>query len=224
MLIVGLTGGIASGKTTVARMLKNMGARVIDADAIGREVMMPHTDCWKRVVNRFGEAILQKDGTIDRKKLASQIFSDPAKRLLLNRTVHPFIRKRIKEMIQVIGRTDPAALVIVDAALLVETGMYRDYDKLVVVAAAEDVQIARIMRRNHLSVKDARSRIRAQLPLDRKKKVADYIIINQHSLEHTRRQTRSLVQELCSVRAVSLAKRSGSGKCSFGSRRGIKNT
>lgn len=212
MIVVGLTGGIASGKTTVARMLKKMGALVIDADAISRDVMVPHSDCWKRVVNRFGEAILRNDHTIDRRKLASQIFSDAEKRMLLNRIVHPFIKKRIREMIARVGRTDPSALIIIDAALLVETGMYRDYDKLVVVAADEDVQIARLVRRNRLSVKEAQSRLRAQLPLERKKKVADYIITNQGSLERTRCQTRALLQKLLALPPVSMAKEACAGK------------
>jgi dephospho-CoA kinase len=196
MLVVGLTGGIASGKTTVARMLKEMGARIIDADAVGREVMVPHTRCWQQVVKGFGEAVVRTDGAIDRKKLAAQIFKHPEKRMLLNRIVHPRIRTRIRELIRRIGREDPAALVIVDAALLVETGMYKDYDKLVVVAADEDVQLARLMRRNRLSSSDARSRLRAQFPLERKIRVADYVISNQASLRHTRSQTRALVQEL----------------------------
>lgn len=196
MLVVGLTGGIASGKTTVARMLKKMGARIIDADAVSREVMVPQTRCWRQVVKRFGAAVVRTDGTIDRKKLAVEVFKHPEKRVLLNRIVHPCISKRIREMIRCIGREDPAALVIIDAALLVETGMYKDYDKLVVVAADEDVQLARLMRRNQLSITDARRRLRAQLPLERKTRVADYVISNQASLQHTRRQTRALVQEL----------------------------
>jgi dephospho-CoA kinase len=212
MLVVGLTGGIASGKTTVARMLKKMGARIIDADALSREAMVPHARCWKQVVESFGEAILRSDRTIDRKKLAAQIFSHPAKRMLLNRIVHPWIRKRIQEMITRIAREDPSALVIIDAALLIETGMYKDYDKLVVVAADEGAQLARLVRRNHLSRKDARSRIRAQLPLGRKKKFADYVISNQDSLEHTRRQVRALLQELGALRPISPSKHGRSGK------------
>jgi dephospho-CoA kinase len=196
MLVVGLTGGIASGKTTVARMLKKMGARIIDADAISKEVMVPHTRCWRQVVKEFGEAVVRADGTIDRKKLAAEVFTHPEKRMLLNRIVHPCIRRRIREMIRCIGREDPAALVIIEAALLVETGMYRDYDKLVVVAADTDVQLARLMRRNRLSIRDARRRLRAQWPLARKKRVADYVISNQASLQHTRRQTRALLHEL----------------------------
>jgi len=224
MLVVGLTGGIASGKTTVARMLKRMGAQIIDADAVSREVMKPHSDCWKRIVKQFGETILRKDRTINRKKLSVQIFCDPHKRMLLNRIVHPFIKKRIREMIARIGAAYPEALVFIDAALLVETGMYREYDKLVVVAADENLQIARLARRNRLSLKDARSRIRAQLPLDRKKKVADYVISNQDSLAHTRRQTRAILQELCSLRRLSLTKPQASGKHGFASGAAIKNT
>jgi dephospho-CoA kinase len=196
MLVVGLTGGIASGKTTVARMLKKMGARIIDADAVSREVMVPQTRCWRQVVKSFGAAVVRTDGAINRKKLAVEVFKHPEKRRLLNRIVHPCIRKRIREMIRCIGREDPAALVIIDAALLVETGMYKDYDKLVVVAADEDVQLARLVRRNQLSIRDARRRLRAQWPLERKKRVADYVISNQSSLQHTRRQTKALLQEL----------------------------
>jgi dephospho-CoA kinase len=212
MLVVGLTGGIASGKTTVARMLKKMGARVIDADAISREILLPHTDCWKRVVKQFGEAILRNDHAVDRQKLASQIFCDPEKRKMLNRIVHPYIRKRIREMIASIGKADPAALVIVDAALLVETGMYRDYDKLVVVAADEHVQIERLIRRNHLSRKDALRRLHAQLPLERKTMVADYVIDNKYSREHTRKQTRTIALKLRAMGAVSPRKSAMAGK------------
>jgi dephospho-CoA kinase len=224
MLVVGLTGGIASGKTTVARMFKEMGALVIDADAISREIMVPQTDCWKRVVSHFGASILRRDHAIDRKKLAAQIFAYPEKRRLLNRIVHPCIQKRIKELIALIGTADPEALVIIDAALLVETGMYRDYDKLVVVAADENVQLARLVSRNHLSVKDARSRIRAQLPLERKKKVADFVINNQGSRVRTRTQTRALMHELRALLARVPRRRSRYGICRCTSGHTVKNT
>jgi dephospho-CoA kinase len=224
MLVVGLTGGIASGKTTVARMLKKMGARIIDADAVSREVMAPQSRCWHQVVKGFGEAVVRTDGTIDRKKLAAEVFMRPEKRMLLNRIVHPCIRKRIREMIRCIGREDPAALVIIEAALLVETGMYKDYDKLVVVAADEDVQLARLMHRNHLSLRDARRRLRAQWPLARKKRVADYVISNQTSLQHTRGQTRALLQELGVLLPLSPAGHSRTGKRQRRQDAVIKNT
>ncbi len=211
MLVVGLTGGIASGKTTVTRMLKQMGARIIDADAVSREVMLPHTRCWRQVVKAFGDGVVRADGAIDRKKLAAQIFKHPEKRMLLNRIVHPCIRMRIRELLRCIGREDPAALVIVDAALLVETGMYRDYDKLVVVAADTKLQLARLMQRNRLSVTEARSRLRAQWPLQRKKRVADYVISNQSSLQHTRMQARALLKELRALLPLSPAGHSPTG-------------
>jgi dephospho-CoA kinase len=199
MLVVGLTGGIASGKSTVARILKDLGALVIDADILSREVVLPHTRCWKSITAHFGKGILNKDLSINRKKLASRIFSDPEKRMRLNRIIHPAIKKRIRQLITDIGHDDAGALVIVDAALLVETGMYRDYDRLVVVAADENVQLARLMRRDRCSLKAAQRRLRSQLPLASKMRVADYVINNQGSLAQTRRQTRMLFKLLCAL-------------------------
>ena len=199
MLVVGLTGGIASGKSTVAGILKDLGALVIDADILSREVVLPHTRCWKSITAHFGKGILNKDLSINRKKLASRIFSDPEKRMRLNRIIHPAIKKRIRQLITDIGHDDAGALVIVDAALLVETGMYRDYDRLVVVAAAENVQRARLMRRDRCSFKAAQRRLRSQLPLAPKMQVADYVINNQGSLAQTRRQTRMLFKLLCAL-------------------------
>ena len=199
MLVVGLTGGIASGKSTVAGILKDLGALVIDADIVSREVALPHTRCWKSITAHFGKDILNKDLSINRKKLASRIFSDPEKRMRLNRIIHPAIRKRIRQLITDIGHDDAGALVIVDAALLVETGMYRDYDRLVVVATAENVQLARLMRRDRCSLKAAQRRLRSQLPLAPKMQVADYVINNQGSLAQTRRQTRMLFKRLCAL-------------------------
>ena len=199
MLVVGLTGGIASGKSTVAGILKDLGALVIDADILSREVVLPHTRCWKSITAHFGKGILNKDLSINRKKLASRIFSDPEKRMRLNRIIHPAIKKRIRQLITDIGHDDAGALVIVDAALLVETGMYRDYDRLVVVAADENVQLARLMRRDRCSLTAAQRRLRSQLPLAPKMQVADYVINNQGSLAQTRRQTRMLFKLLCTL-------------------------
>ena len=202
MLVVGLTGGIASGKSIVAGILKHLGARVIDADMVSRELVLPHTRCWKSITAHFGKGILNKDLSINRKKLASQIFSNPEKRMRLNKIIHPAIKKRIRQMITQIGHDDAEALVIVDAALLVETGMYRDYDRLVVVAADENVQLARLMRRDRCSLTAAQRRLRSQLPLAPKMQVADYVINNQGSLAQTRRQTRTLFKLLCALRST----------------------
>ena len=201
MLVVGLTGGIASGKSLVAAMLKQLGAQVIDADAISRELMVPHAACWRKVVDRFGKGILKSDLTINRKKLASLIFADSDKRVLLNRIVHPFIKRRIDEMLLHIARSDPHALVIIDAALLVETGQYKSFDRLVVVAADEKIQLARLLRRDKLSRQEALSRLRAQLPLAEKKRVADYIIDNSGSPRETGKQTERLFHELSELRS-----------------------
>jgi dephospho-CoA kinase len=199
MLVVGLTGGIASGKSTVAGILKDLGALVIDADTLSREVVLPHTRCWKSITAHFGKGILNKDLSLNRKKLAARIFSDPEKRMRLNRIIHPAIKKRIRQLITDIGHDDDGALVIVDAALLVETGMYRDYDRLVVVAADENVQLGRLMRRDRCSLTAAQRRLRSQLPLAPKMQVADHVINNQGSLAQTRRQTRMLFKLLCAL-------------------------
>jgi len=203
MLVVGLTGGIASGKSTVAGILKDLGALVIDADILSREVVLPHTRCWKSITAHFGKGILNKDLSINRKKLASRIFSDPEKRMRLNRIIHPAIKKRIRQLITDIGHADAgAALVIVDAALLVETGMYRDYDRLVVVAADENVQLARLMRRDRCTLMAAQRRLRSQLPLARKIHVADYVINNEGSRAQTRKQAQMLFKRLCAVQST----------------------
>ena len=200
MLVVGLTGGIASGKSAVAQMLKELGAQVIDADRVSREVMAPHTECWEEVLKRFGKRILDTNLIINRKKLASEIFADSEKRALLNTIVHPFITRRIDEMLSRILSVDPCALVIIDAALLVETGQYRGYDKLVVVATGEKTQLNRLVNRDNLSRKEALRRVSAQLPLAEKKKVADYVINNEGSLEDTRKQAEQLFHALCTLR------------------------
>jgi dephospho-CoA kinase len=202
MLVVGLTGGIASGKSVVAAMFKELGARVIDADRISREVMVPHTECWEKVLHHFGKAILASNLTINRKKLASEIFADSEKRSVLNRIVHPFIQKRIDEMLSRIRSFDPGALVVIDAALLVETGQYKCYDKLVVVATEEKTQLSRLVSRDKLSREEALRRARAQLPLAEKKKVADYVINNGGSLGETRKQTEELFHALCALRSA----------------------
>ena len=133
MFVVGLTGGIASGKSVVSEILRKLGAQVIDADEISREVMVPHTKCWKEVVTSYGREILREDLTIDREKLANSVFNNTEQLDKLNRIVHPEIMKRIDERLREIRLKYPQAIVIVDAALLVETGAYKSYDKLIVV-------------------------------------------------------------------------------------------
>jgi len=201
MLVVGLTGGIASGKSEAAKIFQKLGARVIDADTVSRAVMRPQTECWQHVTAVFGRAILKDDLTIDREKLASIVFSDQQKRLQLNSLVHPAIIHQIEALVARIKKAEPEALVIIDAALLVETRIYRRCDKLIVLSSEEDAQIKRLVERDGMSRKEAQKRINAQLPLSEKVKVADYLINNDGSLETLERETRGVFQSLLSCQS-----------------------
>ncbi len=196
MFVVGLTGGIASGKSVVSNMLRDLGASIIDADEISREIMIPHTKCWEEVITSYGSDLLLEDLTIDRKKLAISVFKDSEQIKKLNRIVHPYIMQRIEEMIEEIKDKDPQALVIVDAALLVETGVYKHYDKLIVVYVSKETQLKRLMIRDAMSQEEAESRIDLQSPLTEKLKVADYIIENEVSLSKTREEVEKVYKAL----------------------------
>lgn len=199
MFVVGLTGGIASGKSVVSEILRKLGAQVIDADEISREVMVPHTKCWKEVVTSYGREILREDLTIDREKLANSVFNNTEQLDKLNRIVHPEIMKRIDERLREIRLKYPQAIVIVDAALLVETGAYKSYDKLIVVNVSEETQLERLINRDGMSREEAKNRIILQLPLSEKVKVADYIIENEGSLFRTRENAEKVFKELSSL-------------------------
>ena len=199
MFVVGLTGGIASGKSVVSEILRKLGAQVIDADELSREVMVPHTKCWKEVVTSYGREILREDLTIDREKLANSVFNNTEQLDKLNRIVHPEIMKRIDERLRDIGLKYPQAIVIVDAALLVETGAYKSYDKLIVVYVSEETQLERLINRDGMSREEAKNRIILQLPLSEKLKAADYIIENEGSLVRTRENAGKVFKELSSL-------------------------
>ena len=150
MLIVGLTGGVASGKSLVSQVWKEEGAYLIDADRIARELVQPRAPAWKALVKAFGKEILQEDGSIHRKKLATRVFSNPVERDLLDRILHPRIKREIDRRIKGIGQKGPKAIVVIDAALLVETGYYREVDKVVVVTSTTKQQIERLRRREQM--------------------------------------------------------------------------
>ena len=200
MIRAGLTGGIATGKSTVSRKFAELGAHIIDADEISREVMVPHSACWKKVTAAFGRTILHEDATINRKKLASLVFTDPQKLIQLNHLVHPEILARIEEHLSLLEAKIPDAVAVVDAALLVETGAYKKFDKLIVVYASEEIQIARLVKRDGMSPQEARNRISAQLPMSEKLAVADYVINNESSLEVLYRQTEEVFSSLHALR------------------------
>ncbi len=196
MLIVGLTGGVASGKSVVSRILKEEGAYLIDADQIARELVQPRTSAWEELVKVFGKEILQKDGSIHRKKLAAKVFSDPKQRDLLNRTLHPRIKEEMGRRLKAIGQKDPEAIVVIDAPLLVETGDHREMDKVIVVISTEAQQIARLREREGMDQEEARRIMASQIATEEKVKVADFVIRNEGSLEETERRAREVFQEL----------------------------
>lgn len=196
MLIVGLTGGVASGKSVVSQVWKEEGAHLIDADRIARELVQPRTPAWKALVKAFGKDILQEDGSIHRKKLATRVFSNPVERELLNRILHPRIKREIDRRIKGIGQKGPKAIVVIDAALLVETGYYRDVDKVVVVTSTKKQQIERLRRREQMAQETARGIIDSQIRGEERIKVADIIIRNEGSLEEIEKKAKGVLQKL----------------------------
>lgn len=189
--IVGLTGGIASGKSTVGRFFRELGVHVVDADQVAREVVAPGTDGLAEVVRAFGTEVLAADGSLDRKQLGGIVFADPAKRKILEGITHPRIGARSMEDLAALAqRGDPYA--VYEATLLVENGSYRMMAALVVVAAAEDTQIARVVARDGLTEDDARARIGAQLPLAQKIAVADHVVWNDGDLAALRARTKEV--------------------------------
>ncbi len=196
MLIVGLTGGVASGKTVVSSILREEGAYIIDTDQIARELVQPHTAAWDEVIRVFGKEILHEDGSIHRKRLAAQVFFDPVKRNLLNQILHPRIKAEIDRRLKEIGQNNPNAIAVIDGALLVELGGHRAMDKVIVVASTEKQQIERLKKRDGIDQEEAEKIIASQMPLNEKLKVADFVIRNEESLEETGRRAKEVFQEL----------------------------
>jgi len=196
-LIVGLTGGIVSGKTTVADMFRELGADIIDADIIAREVVRPKEKAWEKIVKHFGVGILRENQEINRKKLGNIVFSDKNKLKLLNQITHPEITELIKKKLEnIINNNNRNNVCIVDVPLLFETGFENMMNKIIVVYLDPKKQINRLMKRNNLTREDALKRIKTQIPIEEKVKMADYIIDNSNSLEYTKKQVLHLWEEL----------------------------
>jgi dephospho-CoA kinase len=192
MRVIGLTGNIACGKSVVARMFEELGAKIIDADRIARLVVEPGEPAWKEIVEKFGEGILNTDRTIDRNKLGEIVFNDNEKREELNRITHPKIIEGIKKRIEEY-REEKVNVVMVEAALIVEKGGMRPIiSDLIVVIADEETQIKRLIERSGLSREEALSRISSQMPISEKVKHATYVIDNSESLGHTRQQVEAI--------------------------------
>jgi len=196
-LIIGLTGGIACGKSTVAAMLAELGAFVVDADRIAREVVMPGEPALAEVAAVFGQAVIRDDGSLDRKKLGEIVFADPEKRKRLEAILHPAIRERMWATIRRVKADEPGRIVVADIPLLYETGQEHLYDGVIVVYVPRVVQIERLLQRNpELSEAQARERIQAQMDIERKKELADWVIDNSGDPEATRRQVEALWRRL----------------------------
>ena len=199
MLIVGLTGGVASGKTAISQVLKGEGAYIIDADQIARELVQPHKPAWSELIRAFGKEILQEDGSIHRKKLADKVFADPKKRRLLNQILHPRIKEEMDRRTKEIGQKDPEAIVVIDAPLIVELGNQRDMDKLIVVASTQTQQIERLTERDGIRPEEALRILSSQMPVEEKVKLADYVIRNEGSMEEAKKRGKEVFKELRKV-------------------------
>ena len=200
-MTIGLTGGIASGKSTVSKEFKKLGVFLIDADQIARTLIRPHKPLWGKIIAYFGGEIQKEDLTIDRFKLGQKIFNSEAERDALNRMIHPEIKREIERRRKEIGRDDPDAIVLVDAALLIETGTFREMDRIIVVSASKENQIRRLTARGGFSVEEARRRIAAQMPLKEKLKNADYVINTNGSPREIRKQVMKIHGKLMAIRA-----------------------
>jgi len=187
MIIVGLTGSVGTGKSTVTKFFGELGAYIIDWDDLARKVTHPHLKAWKEIVEYFGKGILNDDLTINRQKLAEIVFSDREKVAKLNQIVHPEVFKEDERITNKVKSLDPDALIIKDIPLLFEVARPIFVDKVVVVSASEQTQLRRLEEKG-MSREDARSRIKSQLPLEEKIKSADFVINNDGPLEETKRQ------------------------------------
>jgi dephospho-CoA kinase len=196
MLKVGLTGSIAVGKSFVLRMLAELGCHIIDADEIAREVVAPNTAGLRLVTEAFGSQVLCADGALDRPKLAAIIFSDAARRAQLNSILHPLIIAAQDERIREIEAEDPDGIVVIDAALMIESGGYRRLDKLIVVHCRAEIQLQRLMARDQLSAAVAQQRIAAQMPQEEKIRYGDYLIDTSDGFDDTRPQVVALFHQL----------------------------
>ena len=196
MLIVGLTGGIGSGKSTVAGMFEDEGAHVIDFDHLARLVVEPDKPAWRDIIDYFGPEIMSSDRTLNRSALAEIVFSDNKSRKALEGFTHPRIFKERDALIKAIKRKDPFSIVIIDFPLLFELDLNKRFDKVILVYVPRAVQLGRLIKRDGIVKKGVEKRLDAQLPIEEKRSLSDYIIDNEGSLNDTRDQVRKVIHEL----------------------------
>ncbi|MEG6522377.1 dephospho-CoA kinase [Desulfotomaculum sp. 1211_IL3151] len=195
-MIIGLTGNIASGKSTVGRYLQSLGAKVIDTDRIAREIVLPNTPALKEIVSSFGSGVLNEDLTLDREKLAAIVFNDPQARKKLEHITHPRIEEEIRRQIKYFSRVDPSSVIILEVPLLIEVGWHKWVDQVWLVTVDEGVQIDRLIQRDELSLEQAKGRIASQMPQQEKMKHADVIINNSNSPERVKEKIKALWDNL----------------------------
>lgn len=199
MLHVGLTGGLASGKSVVGRELEQLGCRVIRLDDIGHDVLKQGGEAYDAVVAAFGPSILDADGAINRRRLGQQVFGDPEQLAKLNALVHPAIHARAAAEARAFAGTHPHGILVTEAAILLETGSYKDFDRLIVAACSPEQQIERALARGGLTETEVLDRMHRQLPIAEKTSYADFVIDTSGSLESTREQARAVYAQLRSV-------------------------
>jgi dephospho-CoA kinase len=196
MMHIGLTGNIATGKSYAAAHFEKLGAQIIDADRVVHELLECGTPTYGKIVKSFGDGILREDKSIERSLLAKIVFFDEAKRRLLNGITHPAVKAEIHRRIAFLDQTISKGILIVDAALMVETGGYREYDRLIVVACNRSLQLARLMSRDGLTEKDALARMSSQMPIEEKIKLAHYVIDTSGDLSQTENQVEDVYRKL----------------------------
>lgn len=196
MLKVGLTGGIACGKSFVGEALASYGCLLIQADTLGHQVLAVGGEAYDDVVREFGAGILGPEGAIDRRALAARVFGDPGRLERLNSLVHPPVLRREDELIAEWAKREPKGIAVVEAAILIETGSYKRFDRIILVTCREEQQLERAMRREGASEADVRARLSRQMPLSEKRKFADFVIDTSGEKEDTLRQTRAVYEKL----------------------------
>jgi len=195
VLKVGLTGGIACGKTVVRRRLEERGIPTLDADAVVHRLLQSGTEVTREIAEIFGDAVIAADGSVDRKALGAIVFSDEGARRKLNAIVHPGVWREIERFFEEREKaSDPVA--VVDAALMIETGSYRRYDRVVVVHCFPELQVERLIARDGVSQEDALRRIRSQMPIEEKRPFADFLVDTSGSIEETLKQADELASQL----------------------------
>lgn len=198
MLIVGLSGGIATGKSVVAQVLKELGCYIHKADLVAHQLMAPHKSAWKKIVDRFGPTILKSDTTINRAKLGSIVFSDEEERLFINNLLHPLVFKKKEEVIIKLNQVGLYKIFISEAALTVEAGYAKYFDKIIITHCQKNIQIERLIKRDQLNQAEALKKIATQMPSKQKLKYADYTIDTSGTLEKTIEQSEQVFRILMS--------------------------